>query len=425
MVPDASPRYRWSFGWNLLGNTLYSASQWLLIVILARLAAPEQVGSFALMLAIAAPVFLTVGMNLRTLQVTDFERKYALDTFYRIRSVQSVIATAITISIGLLFDLRGWLLVALAILCVAKSVESYSQSTYGYFQVRRRLDLVSKSLIIRAVTGPALYGAGLVLTEQIAGGVVGLVVAWAATQFGYDRRMANKLLRQEGRFKTGVASPKHLRLLLKDGVFLGADQGVSSLSVNIPRYAIELALGTAKVGIYASQAYLAQVITMIADAMIGVLMPDLVAAFHKQNTARFLRIIGLLAIFAAGVFVIGVGGAYLLGDQFVRWVLGPDYISENLLVWLMASAGAATLQRVLSKALEASRRFSSYLWIDIATAVVIASCMLPFVFRFGLPGAAMAMAVGYLVGSLLFGAVLVRILREMRYDVQEISGEKQ
>lgn len=416
--PRGATRYRSSFAWNLVGNTLYSGSQWLLIVILARLTAPEQVGLFALMLAISAPVFLTVGMNLRTLQITDFERRYTLSTFYAIRHVQNIVAAAITMIIGVLFGIEGWLLAALAALCVAKAVESYSQSTYGYFQMSRRLDLVSKSLMIRSVAGPALYAGGLISTGHLAGGIVGLIVAWAGTQTAFDRRMANKLLAQEGR-SIGRVRDAHwsdLRSLFRDGAFLGADQGVSSFAVNLPRYAIEAVLTTVKVGIYSAQAYLAQVITMVAAAMTGVLMPELVESFHQRRTRRFLRLLGALVLFAIGVFVVGVAGAYFVGDYFVRWALGPEYVNRNLLVWLMASAGAATLHRVLSKALEASRKFSSYLWIDVSTAVVIAACLIPLVSKFGLPGAAMSMVTGYLFGCLLFVGMLAMILREMRFE---------
>ncbi len=62
---------RRNFAWNLLGETSYSLGQWLLLVLLARLQSPEIVGQFAYALAVTAPVYLLVGLNLRVVQATD------------------------------------------------------------------------------------------------------------------------------------------------------------------------------------------------------------------------------------------------------------------------------------------------------------------------------------------------------------------
>lgn len=415
-VPRPKRKFASRFIWNLVGNSLYSASQWILIVILARLMTPEAVGSFALMLAIAAPVFLTVGMNLRALQVTDFDRVYTLGTFVALRHVQNVAATAITLAVGTMFGFGAGAMLALLVLCIAKSIESYSQSAYGYYQVQRRLDLVSRSLIMRAALGPALFGLGIMVTGNLWVGISGLAVAWLVVQFSADRRWTRRLLRSEGRI-VGSFSDNTIgehKDLAKHGVLLGVDQGVSSLAVNVPRYAIQISLDTAKVGVYASQAYLAQIITMITAAMLGVVMPELVESYNKNQVKRFLKLIGVMCVFAFVVLVGGVLGALLVGDQLIRWTLGAEYVDTALLTWLMASAGATTLQRVLSKSLEASKRFTSYLWIDLATLAVIVASMFPLVAQFGLAGAAMSMTAGYLVGALLFLAVLSRIVTGMQ-----------
>ena len=48
--PPVRPIRR-SFAWNLVGNSLYSLSQWVLLVVLARAADTAEVGRFALLLA--------------------------------------------------------------------------------------------------------------------------------------------------------------------------------------------------------------------------------------------------------------------------------------------------------------------------------------------------------------------------------------
>ena len=61
-----------NFSWTLIGTLeLYAFCQWGMLVVLAKLCSTLMVGQCALALAITAPVFVFVGLNLRTVQVTD------------------------------------------------------------------------------------------------------------------------------------------------------------------------------------------------------------------------------------------------------------------------------------------------------------------------------------------------------------------
>src|SRR5207302_1077340 len=61
---------RVNFGWTLAGTVLYAACQWAMLSVLAKLTSPEEVGHFALGLAVARPIFILSDLPLRAIQAT-------------------------------------------------------------------------------------------------------------------------------------------------------------------------------------------------------------------------------------------------------------------------------------------------------------------------------------------------------------------
>ncbi|MGI8856402.1 MAG: hypothetical protein ACR2JW_11675, partial [Thermomicrobiales bacterium] len=56
--PPGARSLRANFSWTFVGNVVYAACQWGMLVVLAKLGSPEVVGQFALGLAITAPVIM-------------------------------------------------------------------------------------------------------------------------------------------------------------------------------------------------------------------------------------------------------------------------------------------------------------------------------------------------------------------------------
>src|SRR4051794_16358727 len=69
--PDNRLSLRANFTWTFVGNVIYAACQWGMLVVLAKVARPETVGNFALALAVTAPVIMLTNLQLRAVQATD------------------------------------------------------------------------------------------------------------------------------------------------------------------------------------------------------------------------------------------------------------------------------------------------------------------------------------------------------------------
>ena len=76
---------RRSVTWTGIGDALYAACQWGLLMVLARLGTPEMVGQFALALAVTAPVIIFSNLGLRPLQSTDACHQFAFGDYLTLR----------------------------------------------------------------------------------------------------------------------------------------------------------------------------------------------------------------------------------------------------------------------------------------------------------------------------------------------------
>lgn len=410
--PDSLKR---SFVWILLGNSLYSLAQWFLIVLLVRLATPELVGTFALMLAIAAPVFMTAGMNLRLVQATDSAKRWRLEDYLTLRHILNLVAVVITVAVGAAVIDHSALL-ALAALAAAKAVESVSQTYYGFFQQWERHNYVAHSMIVRSVTGPVLFGGGYYISEQLSVACLGLLVGWSVPQLLLDRRRA-RVIRTEDNDSMQALLParwSELVALARKASPMGLDHGVSSMAVNTPRYLVQHFLGSAQLGVYSALSYLSQSIAMITSSLGSIVMPRM-ARLHRDGRQReFVRLLVLQTMFSLLVVAVAVGAAITVGGAFVRLVLGPEYVDQELLLALFVAAGATTLQRCLGRGLVGAQKFVKYLAIDVTTLLGIAASAAILVPRWGLLGAAWATTIGFLLGAITCLFPVFRVVRSMR-----------
>src|SRR5438552_2838114 len=89
---------RRDFAWVLSGNLLYSACQWGIVVALAKLGSPKQVGEYALGLAVSAPIMLFANLQLRALMASDVTGQFRFGRFLAFRLIS--LAAALLVVAG-------------------------------------------------------------------------------------------------------------------------------------------------------------------------------------------------------------------------------------------------------------------------------------------------------------------------------------
>ncbi|MDZ4874013.1 MAG: hypothetical protein CLLPBCKN_003409 [Chroococcidiopsis cubana SAG 39.79] len=93
------PTLRQNFSWTFVGNVVYAACQWGMLVMLAKLGSPEILGQFTLGFALTAPVIMFTNLQLRTIQATDAKQQYYFGDYLGLRLLATGLALLIIIGI--------------------------------------------------------------------------------------------------------------------------------------------------------------------------------------------------------------------------------------------------------------------------------------------------------------------------------------
>ncbi|MGL5063908.1 MAG: oligosaccharide flippase family protein, partial [Microcoleus sp.] len=190
---------RRNFSWTFTGNLVYAASQWGMLVLLAKLGSPEMVGQFTLGLAVTAPVIMFTNLQLRGIQATDAKGEYVFSDYLGLRLIGTGLALLIIAGITLKAGYRWETSVVILTIALAKAFESISDVFYGLIQQHERMDRIAIALMIKGPLSLLLLGIGVSLTGSVVGGAIGLTIAWGLVLFAWEVRNGRLILKHSSR----------------------------------------------------------------------------------------------------------------------------------------------------------------------------------------------------------------------------------
>jgi O-antigen/teichoic acid export membrane protein len=401
---------RANFSWTFIGNAVYAASQWGMVVILAKLGSPEMVGQFALGLAITAPVMMFANMQLRGIQATDAKKEFEFGHYFGLRLITIGLALlCILLLLAILNYSQQMMLVILAV-GLAKSVEAVSDVFYGLLQKYERMDWIAKSMMIKGPLSLLALGLGVHLTNTVFWGVVGMVIVWSCVLFGYDLRSgirvvgSSNIYENFGKLSGGQIEKIYpqwhwaeLGQLTKMALPLGIVMLFLSINPNLPRYFIEYYWGEYELGIFAAMAYLMVVGGMVINALGQSASPRLARLYADTQLLAFKKLLFMMVVIGIVIAGLGVFVAVMFGQEILTILYQPEYARQDVFVLLMLAAGIGYVGSFLGYAMTAARYFHVQLPLFASAAAITAVASFLLIPRIGLPGAALALICGAIV----------------------------
>src|SRR5437870_362884 len=95
MAAPKAPTLRRNIIFSTLGYVGYGATQWAMLIAVARLQPVHVVGRFSLAFAVTAPVFVLSDMQLRRLAASDVSCRYSFMTYVTLRLICCAVALSI------------------------------------------------------------------------------------------------------------------------------------------------------------------------------------------------------------------------------------------------------------------------------------------------------------------------------------------
>lgn len=379
-----------NFSWNFSGSLIYAMSQWFLLIIITKIGSPYYAGIYSLGLAFSAPLIMFINLNFRALQSTDLSLIYGFRSFKSARLIGIISFSILFLLIVFFSDYEFEIVIVLILIALNKIVESYSDLYYGLFQFNERLDLVSISTIIRGVIGTAFFGIGYYFFGKIEIALIFMLFIWILNLVVFDLKNSKQFLSTNP--EPNVAG--RVKNLIKIGLPLGIVSFIASLSVNIPRLAIESYMTIEDLGYFASVFYMVLIIGKFMTSLANAILPRMARLYQNGNKIAFIKILVSISVFLIVFSIIIIIISTFWGSEILQIAYGSEYAPyESLLVFIMIYGLFEYLGFVFEVALNAMKYYKFRLMVEITATSIMIITSIYFIPEMGLMGAAVSLII--------------------------------
>ena len=388
--------------WLVGGNFVFAFSQWVILIFFARMTNQENLGQYALALAIVTPIFAVGNLQLRPLYILDVnsEQKYTYTHFYYLRLICSFIALACCLVLGLFFNVSILVLLLVGLL---KFFESYSDIIYAYYNAHDQTQLISKSLFLKGTLSVLAVAVGLYLFDFYTALILFLIVYLVVWLF------IDNLYIQ----KTQEIKKMSLDLgIMKSAIPMGISLGIVTLQSNIPRLFLDQYASIEAVGIFTVLSYFIIVGSIFINSICQYLSPRLTHAWN-HNRAYFKKLLSMALLVAGGLGLIAIFLSYFMGEFVLNLVYGAEYVAyTDAFVLTMVAGFILYLATVLGYTLTAIGFIKQQVYlfsIVLIFSVLVSYLCIP---EYGIVGGIYTLMVSYLVQCVLSLLVVLFRLKE-------------
>lgn len=394
-----------NISWTFIGSLIYALSQWLLIVILAKLGSAEIVGQFSLGLAITAPIILFSNMQLRNIIATDSTNEYQFSEYLGTRIILLMIGLFVIV---LFVSIGAYNLTVSSVIIlvgISKVFESLSDLTHGYFQKIERMDYAGKSLIYKAFSSIIAFSLIFYFTKKLNYALIGLIIAWVLRLFLYDLKYTKK-------YVSIIPQISNFKKIVVFSLPLGLFSILNSVNTNIPRYFLEGFIGLEELGYFSAISYILVVGNLLIRPLSLVAAPRLAKSFQENKLRKYLKILGILMLSGIFIGVIVLVIVYNFGENILSIVYGKDYGNyTNIFLILISGSVFNYLTKFINTAIVATRRFRFQPLVIFITLIIGLISSILLIPKFGIIGAAYVTLISFItsfVGSLLYLLIILK-----------------
>ena len=400
--------------WNMAGSTASAVASAIMVLGVTRIAGAVSGGVFSIAFSTAQMLMMLGNYGIRTYQVSDAKERFSFGDYFwnRILTCAMMMICSLLWCVLLRYDLQKSAVVLLVSAC--RMVEAFADVLEGRMHQQYHLALAGKSLALRTCCYSLAFFTALVVTRDLVLSAAVMLVTTLLCVVCFT-------IPQQHRSSpgSGKGNLRHIGLLLKTCFPLFLSMFLLMYIVNTPKYAID-SLGTEQEQACYAILYLpAQVIALFSTYIFKPMLNGLTENWQNKNFQSFFGLIVKVSIGLAGVTVLGMLGAYLLGIPILSLLSSLDLSSyRGALTVIMLGGGFSALASMLTQVLTIMRRQKAIMLGYLITTG--ASLVVPYLVV-GQFGASYA-SVGYFILMLLLSvtqAVPILVVMKTFYSVKD------
>jgi len=401
------------FSWTFVGNAAYAAGQFAILMLLTKLVRPEQVGQYALGLALVYPAMMLANMQLRSVMNSSANDRAVFGHYLSLRLLTTFAAFVVIVSITQVLHYDRQLTEVVLLVGVAYGIETISDVYYARLQLHNRMAEISKSLMARAALSVLALATITYATRSVVWGIAGVAAARAVVLFGYDTRERTHVLRRKTKWflLNRELAPRfnadEQRQLLWRSLPLGIVVLLTTLNSSIPSFFIKHGIGERDLGIFSALGLTISVGNMAVVSLGQSAFTRLSRAYASGNITAFGSLLAVLLSCGAGLGVCGMLISKFAGREILTLLFRPEYADRaDLLPWIMAAGAVLFMAQFVGFGMTAAGFYHSQVYLNIlANASLLAACywLVP---GKGLLGAILAMLIAAIVQLVASAAIL-------------------
>lgn len=360
-----------NFIWASGGRVFYSLTQWLLIVVIARLGSAATLGEFSLGMAITTPVFMFASLRLPMLLATDADTKFSFKTYFSLAVLMAVIGILLCFVLAMLLNYDSVIVVVVGVMALVKSLELMSEVNFAVLQKNEHMREISLSLAIRGLLSLIGFAVVFYSTHNLVLALVSLVVVRIALLFLLDARNARPFIALMNNEPLNGAVKGALRVLFWLSLPLGCAVLIDSLLAIVPRFLVEGFLGVEILGYFTALTSLLFIGGTVVLAVNQVVIPRLSKYYANQQYTAFEKLLWLAIAIVAAISVIGLVIVYFYGEEILKLVYGEPFGHySNILWWLVLTTIIGFPATILNGVLTSMRQVKIQPFIALCALVV-------------------------------------------------------
>lgn len=397
-----------------IGNVIYSACQWGILIVLAKYSNPALVGQYSLALAITTPLYALSNFQLRGLISTDVSDEYSVDVYFSLRILMSFfVVIIISIYCFVFFENSGVRYVILLV-GLAKAIESGSDIVYGYLQKYGLVNSIVKSLVIRGFFGLLSYCVGIVFFNSVVISSVFLCFLWLFVLIFFDLNLVKISFFL---FRKYVLSCNYANMwrLFVVAFPMGFVLCLNSFAMNIPRYLLAYNLGENELGYYTAIFNFVLIGSTIITATCQVVSPSL-ARNYIENKFKFVILVTKLFLVVLFLGICAIFASVFFGKNILIFFYTEKYGDYSHLFTLTMLCGSVLYcVSVLGSAVTAARSFRPQAWMSLISLVVVGVASYILIPNYKIEGGIWALIIGYSSYLICLLVLLVSLLVRDKY----------
>lgn len=388
--------------WNTLGNIFYYVCQWVMTVLVVRLATYEAAGYFSLAMTTSS-TFLTIGLfSMRNFQVSDIQHEFSQNEYLGSRIFTCTIALLLCM-INSLFATNLYQLWTINAFMLIRLAEGYADVLHGIFQEYNRYDWIGKSFLLRGLFTIAIFTGTLLIGKDVLAAIVLVAAANLCCIIFFDLKHTKRVITLHP-----IIFNKRIVLLLKKCVPLVITGFLLAYMPQFIRQQIQKHLGNQILGIYGSIASPTMVIQLLAAYIFNPFIPRLSELIQDCKYEVFRKVFYKLWVI---LFVFGIT-MLILSACFGKIALEILYGASILnyadmllpLVGVTLVTGYAWIMIALVTIIRKTRIIS--VGIGLSTCICIAFAM-PIMNEFGINGASYILIISFTLFNLFCSGVIL------------------